>query len=281
MMREKNGLMKLVRLCALICCSSFLFGAATSFTDEPDYTEFCERASENMDLFANFKKHPMYTTVVEHVTFTQGKEYLSLALHQTPQFVNLMESFRKNDRIGDPQVFSYDNFGFFSPTTLRYIKVASDLQVLFGSLDDKDIIEIGGGCGGQCVILAALFKYKSYTIVDLPGPLALIKKYLEAQGITNVSLITEEELPRDKTYDLVISNYAFSECFRKTQEVYLSQILFQSKLGYLTCNNDPLVKRLFSKQELIDALHSHGIYCQESREIPLTGPNNYCLTWAY
>ena len=68
-----------------------------------------------------------------------------------------------------------------SPTTLRYLKVANDLETLFSSLDGLRICEIGVGYGGQCRVLDAMFAVKSYTLVDL-------RPVLELASVSLVSL---------------------------------------------------------------------------------------------
>ena len=67
--------------------------------------------------------------------------------------VPLFHRFRENDRLGSPLTCDYDACGRFSPTTLRYAKVYSDLMRLFRDLDGQRIIEIGGGYGGQCFVI--------------------------------------------------------------------------------------------------------------------------------
>jgi len=175
----------------------------------------------------------------------------------------------------------YPNRGAFSPTTLRYAKVASDLQTMFGSLNNLDIVEIGGGYGGQCLVLSKLFRWKSYTIIDLSGPLKLTKKYLEAHRVENVTYKTLEELSGKEVYDLAISNFAFSECVRPVQDEYLSKVLQQSKRGYLTCNefsHAPLTAS-FSKNALCKKFDEMKQKYQVLPEAPSTASTNYLLVW--
>ena len=58
----------------------------------------------------------------------------------------------------------------------------SDLRALLGSLDDLDIIEIGGGYGGQCFVTSVVHSPKSYTLVDLEPCLALQKHLSVSSG---------------------------------------------------------------------------------------------------
>ena len=258
--------------------ANILEAKGTSISDDNLYPQFCRKAACHENVFINFKQHPIYTNILEHLKYDQGKLYLKKILQQTPDFVDYFEIFRENDRYGNPITYYYDDYGVFSPTTLRYIKVASDLHLLFNDLSNMDIIEIGGGYGGLCKIIGDLSKYKSYTIVDLPEVLALVKKYLSRLGIKNVTLITLNEIPDEKNYDLVISNYAFTECVKSIQEVYFTKILRLSQRGYLTCNNFKS-SDIWSKEMLLERLNSSGIAYKQLIEEPLTTENNYCIIW--
>ena len=167
---------------------------------------------------------------------------------------------------------------FISPSTLRYIKVLSDLIKIFGNLDGFKIAEIGGGYGGQCKIINDYFNIKNYHIIDLPEVNLLSKKYLQKLNINNVRFSTSKDLiPED--YDLVISNYAYTELDRELQDIYKLNIIDNSKNGYLTCN---FISNLFidnsdfySREELVNLKEKVEIFKEE----PLSHSNNFLLTW--
>lgn len=273
--------------CTLLISTLFLSASPlfslTSFSEMSSYPEFCIQASQDPVIFSNFKSTPVYSEVLEHVTYEQGKEYLDIILREAPEFKEQgkFDIFRENDSLGNPVVYSYENIGSFSPTTLRYIKVALDLKKQFGSLDNLNIVEIGGGYGGQCFILSKLFKFKSYTIIDLPGALALTQKYLSTLGVTNVSYVKPDEVRPNQMYDLAISNYAFSECATTLQEEYLKKVLYKSTMGYLTCNYMELAEiTVLTNEELKNKLCSAKIMPQELPETPSTAVGNYIIVWA-
>ena len=263
--------------CVIVCCSATHLLAKTSASDDGSYPIFCHEAANDPSLFTNFKRCSVYTKVLEHVTHEQGKLYLEIALRQSPDFLPYLDMFRENDRIGSPHVYKYGEFGIFSPTTLRYMKVASDLKKHFGTLNNMRIVEIGGGYGGQCLILSKIFAFDSYTIIDLPGPLELTKKYLESHGITNVHYVPSNAVSKMAPYDLVLSNYAFSECEKEFQDEYLEKILRLGARGYLTCNYS--TSTTYSKAELFEKLHTTFPAVTEVPEEPLTGSNNYIIVW--
>jgi hypothetical protein len=70
-----------------------------------------------------------------------------------------MERFKINDLVGSPTTYVYHRFGRISPSTLRYVKVASDLRRLFGDLTGAKVAEIGVGYGGQLLVLDQIFTH--------------------------------------------------------------------------------------------------------------------------
>lgn len=133
-------------------------------------------------------------------------------------------------------------------TTLRYIAVAHLMEQYFGTLEGFRIAEIGVGYGGQGRILDVLHKIQSYRFVDLPLVLALTQKYLSHFEIgMQMDCKTIEQLADADEYDLLISNYAFSELSKPIQQIYIDKILRKSKRGFMLVNN-------MAEQFLIDQL---------------------------
>lgn len=241
---------------------------------EVDYTDFLNvyrEALVNEDAFNNFRYSlNKYTTLIEHVSYDNGLLYMQETL---PEVLDKIDKFATNDNIGNPKMWYYEVLDrMISTTTLKYMKVLSDLIIHFGSLDDMDIVEIGIGYGGQCKLIHDMFKPKSYTLVDLPEVDAFTRKYLKEFDIS----------PRGcdaKEYDLCISNYAFSEIPREWQDKYNKEIIQHSKRGYMTCNFTELRKGdgSFSKEEILSLKPNS----KEIEEKPLTALDNYIYVWGY
>jgi len=276
---------------SLTCVHCCLYAKQTSTTDVHPYTEFCAMAAKDSSIFAHFRRNPIYVGVVESVSNLQGKQYLDFIKNKTPSLLGYFDKFKTSDKIGNPTTCFYKDIGYISPTTLRYIKVAAELQLFFGSLDGCSIIEIGGGYGGQCKILSDLFQFKHYTIVDLLEPIQLTEKFLSSQGVQNVSFITPDMEIEHNYYDLVISNYAYSECTYETQKQYIQTILSKSKRGYLTCNvlvdsqdgQSAILQRaegfFATKGKVQEELTNANISWNELPEFPNTSKTNYLLVW--
>lgn len=258
----------------------------TSASDNGNYPEFCYAASRHDEVFTNFKRHPIYTQVLEHVTAEQGKDYLEiiLSIDDLKLDVDKWKILLKNDSIGNPRTATY-NFGgnslTCSPTTLRYIKVAADIVSLFDTEQIKTVAEIGAGYGGQCRVLMNILPITEYNLVDLPEVLALDERFLNETGSQNggVRFIDGTHLYHDVSSDLFISNYAFSELIRPVQDVYLEKIVLKAKAGYITWNGGTIAPMFgtggYSLKEILSIIPN----ATTIPEKPLTAPQNCIIIW--
>lgn len=248
----------------------------TSLTDNLKYPEFCLQASLDYSKFRNFRQNEIYNAALEHDSFEQGLEYLEATKKSGSNVLSKIDEFRKNDLIGNPQVFDYDGIGTIAAPTLRYIKILSDLECEFGTLDNFNICEIGVGYGGMCRIISSYFNIKSYTLVDLKPVLSLAQRYLDHYPL-NTTLIyrTMNELYKD-SYDLFISNYAFTEIRREIQQVYLEKVVFPAQRGYITYNEiNPEDFNSYTKEELMELMPQIRV----KPEVGILHPKDCTLIW--
>lgn len=243
--------------------------AASAHIEE--YLSACERAA-NGNGFGAFKRDPGYCRILEHVSQAQGQQYLDVILAENRGLVDYFPQFMRNDRLGEPRVFRYGEWTF-SPTTLRYIKVLVDLLREFGDLDGLRLLEIGGAYGGQCKIISDVFDFREYTLVDLPAPLKLARKYLAELGVTGVTYQTPEQIlgeasQQGRDFDLVISNYALGELDDASFGAYHERVLPRCGRGYLTWN-----------QERLPDLSRVPGATRTVAECPRTGKHNRIITW--
>jgi putative sugar O-methyltransferase len=254
-------------------------GKTSCSEDSDGYMGISRLAAMNDTAFRIFKRSADYRVVLEHVSKGQGRAYLDVIKTEGKDLLEFFPRFKENDRYGSPITYNYE-VGKFSPTTLRYIKVVTDLKNIFGDLNNFDVVEIGAGYGGQCKIISDVYHFKSYTIVDLGAILPLIQKYLTTLEVGNVVYESQHRIGRNKEYDLLISNYAFSECVRSVQNYYVQWILDRSKRGYITYNHDGLssANSPYNKEEIISILSKKHIIRIEN-ERPKTGKLNFIITW--
>lgn len=249
----------------------------TSISDYKEYIKVCENSYLTDEGFNNFKQNSDYNFILEHVTYEQGLEYIEEILKNCNLDLKFIKKFKENDLHGNPLLFDYgEPFGLISPTTLRYIKVLSDLIKFFGSLDGMSVVEIGVGYGGQSKIIMDYFKIKEYNLIDLPEVNLLTKKYLSKFTYDNYTFLDFEKLP-NKKYDLVISNYSITECSKHIQDLYIEKVLKVSKMGYITGND---IGELFGIENY--KKHDWSNIIQNSnffQEVPLTSENNYIMVY--
>ena len=253
------------------------YNTSLADTKTGEYPSFCASAANNDSIFTHFRTNKIYKQILEHVNDEMGQKYLDVILQSKLFNEENFTSFQKNDWYGGASIRYYEEIGYMCPSTLRYIKVLSDLIEKFGDLNGKDICEIGVGYGGQARIIMAMFNPKSYTFVDLDSVLSLTKKYLSNFNdiSTKLSFMRMEDLQKSD-YDLFISNYAFSELRSNIQDVYIEKIVKNSKHGYITFNNIapqgfnyPLEKYAEVLDKKIEILE----------EIPCSHPLNKIIVW--
>lgn len=266
-----------------LICLSMLYLApslfAKSLAEFSEYPQFCQLAARDPSIYANFKRNPCYNQTLEHLVYAQGLLFLNIIQNDYPNLFPYFELFRQNDVIGNPNIYNYDSVGWFSPTTLRYIKIAGDLQKIFGDTSQLRVLEIGAGYGGQCKILSDLNAFSTYAIIDLAECNPLTEKYLSNLGVKNVTCIDRNDLDRATAYDLVISNYAFSEIEKEEQTQYLEKIIAHIPRGYMILNFFSNY-HTYSAAELVEFLHAKGYQARIEEEIPSTADgHNRLLIW--
>jgi putative sugar O-methyltransferase len=258
------------------------YAASTSNRSEADngrYIAAVQAAVRSYKAFSTFKRHPDYRVVLEHVTKEQGALYLDLLKKGAPDFLQDIEKFKVNDLIGNPLTFSYPGVGEISPTTLRYMTVAANLRKLFGRNIGENIAEIGAGYGGQLLVSDLVFSMRRYTLFDLAPVLALVEKYLESHLLNCAyQTTTLNRHSGDDVYDLVISNYAFSELPAELQRRYIGKLMRSAKRGYLTMNSglpDSVFQRnKLTLAELTELLPEFKVLPEEPAY-----PGNYVIVW--
>jgi putative sugar O-methyltransferase len=251
-----------------------------SDSDNGIYPETARRAAREPREFTKFKRNPVYRQILEHVDEEQGARYLQQIQEKWPRLVDEIEKFKINDVIGHPIRFRYPRTGEISPTTLRYLKVASDLRELFGDLAGFHVAEIGCGYGGQFLLADCLWALGSWTLFDLDPVLELVSRYLECHLLKSVyKPITLNRFDSQTArFDLAISNYAFSELPKALQLGYLAKVLCKAKRGYMTMNYS--VKRATDDRYLtIAELREHLPALRVLDEVPSISERGFIVAW--
>ena len=214
------------------------------------YLQACMAAARSSDFFRGFKRNPAYRHVLEHVSYEEGSKYLD---EIDLDYSSKLDEIKENDTLGDPITCDYKGIGFISPTTVRYLKNTSDIVNKFGT-SFNSIVEIGGGYGGLCKVMSSFIDFNNYLLLDLEECNLLSRKYLSHFDLPTLSHRAEEIDEIDENFDLLISNYALSECDRETQMMYIEKFVKKSNNFYIMHNNFHADHGNMSYNEFIDIM---------------------------
>jgi hypothetical protein len=251
--------------------------SSISDSDELGYLKSVINAVANEDTLMNFRADPNYQQVLEHVTVSLGEKYLDVITSEyNSQPESVFAELTKLSEFGRPPVHDFSGIGPVSPTIVRYVKVAYDLDNLFGDLSKLRIGEIGVGFGGQAAVLHRLFGVKDFVAFDLPEVLALCEIFLSRTYSGLKPRLVDGRKPTRTEVDLVVSNYAFSELVRAVQDEYLENVILSAKSGYITWN-DLSSRNLdgYSLRELIRKIPGSKVL----KEVPLSSKTNRLIVW--
>jgi putative sugar O-methyltransferase len=249
-----------------------------SDSDNGQYTRAVVSFLNNEGKFKKFKQNNFYKEILEHVTMEQGQTYLDILTARKDGFLQecISSDVLVADDLGTPTKYKYEGYSLpLSPTTLRYIKVASDLNFLFGK-KINNVAEIGCGYGGQLLVSDKLLKMRKYFIYDLPEINKLIKKYVNHFLLDCDFYTGSINSPINGDIDLIVSNFAFSELPMQLQLKYIEKIMTNARSGYMMMNTG-----LTNESDRINVEQLISIFPDVSlfEEEPLTANNNYILVW--
>jgi hypothetical protein len=252
-----------------------------SASDNGLYPAFCRKAAANSLLFSQFRRHSVYNQILEHVPQARGQRYLDHVAEHYPDLLERYDDFRINDTVGYPRTFEFEGIGTTSPTTLRYVKVAGQIRELFGENLEGDIAEIGGGYGGQLLVLDQLVGFRRYTIFDLAPVNLLVERYLDCFVLNGgYATTTLNQCAGDHQFDLVISNYAFSELPQAVQQTYIAKVISRSKRGYITMNSGKPGTAFFDGRMTLEQLEA-ALPAFEIVEENKFGAGEYIIAWGH
>jgi putative sugar O-methyltransferase len=244
------------------------------------YLTACQNAVDDPWHFDHFRSNDGYKSIVE--LQDNGKKFARyIRKAGSAKILSQLSEFKKLDSIGSPKTHHYPSLGTFSATNLRYIAIANHIEQLFGLPEHATIAEIGAGFGGQCYTLSCVHPFSKYYIYDIPIVEALISKVLAHLKVQNFLCLPIEAHIEEEEIDLVISNYALSECSIATQLDYIQKVLAKSKRGYIIYNNISHIAGIqsLSLEEFIHQLEELGKTPRVLNELISTGEKNKLVVW--
>ena len=214
-----------------------------------NYDDVCLKIASDDNLFENFKKIEEYRPILEggpKILFYTDLEHIK-NLKNSELFFDNLDKFKINDGIGDPDLYEDPVVGKFSGSTLKFAFNALEIIYFIESQGKdlnsiKNIVEIGGGYGGLCLILSGFIDFDSYTLIDLPNVCKLVEKYVEQfpqlKGKVKTLPCTDLTDVSFDSIDLAIGINSLSECNLEVQLSYFSKVISKSNFSYIVRNPD-------------------------------------------
>ena len=224
------------------------------------------------DIRGPWKRHTDVVFMLEHVKKEFAETYLDLLVAGGIPIDVIQMYARRVDSIGGAQieVFRREKILVASSTCLRYLCHA--MQIV-DFVQEDEIVEIGGGYGGLLVAIAAMREIRSvetplrYTIVDLPGPNCLQKKYVACFPLGDIDVHIRDCSDENGGRICLISNYCLAEMGQSNRDKYIETMMPKAVRGYFQWNSDASLDFLSSyKTTIVD-------------EYPKTGPHNKTVTF--
>ncbi len=241
------------------------------------YLAIAQEASKNPSIFEKFRTFPEYRCALEIDEGETFAQYIRFKLFKLGPY---LEECRKLDSIGSPPLTNYQELGDFTPTTLRYIFHADQILKYFNLPDNATVVEIGAGFGGQAHVLQTLHSCIKYYIFDLPEVEALISVMMNRLNWRNVCCLQLNEILPEEKVDLLISNYAYSECDREMQLSYFDRVIKKADRGYMIYNQIAAGYGIdsISISEFINLLKQNGFRPRVYKEF-FAGAGNSLILW--
>lgn len=212
------------------------------------YNNYLKTINDEND-FLNFKSSENLTYMTEHRNYRKyGAKWL-IHINKLNMISNneLSELLLLNDKYGNPEKFQFDSsLPNCSSNSLKYVYfgllIAKD--IINKNLNDIDIIEIGGGYGGQCIILQKILslldiKINKYCLIDLENVVDFQKKYISKHNMSEKCVFLTSERYKDykfNTSSYLLSSYSLSEIPKTYRQNYYDNLFKYVYYGFIVWN---------------------------------------------
>ena len=207
------------------------------------YDNWINILNENKDIKPEnmyFKNSIDYFRMVEH----KHEHIMSIRANQCIDYLKTRDIFmnniaeiknicKENDKYGKPRLSDIKLLGRVNARTIEYLYFAFLFLEHLQSFNKTtiDVVEIGGGYGGLCVIMSKIchlfnITINTYIIFDLPYVCKFQKKYTLLNGVTtNVQDIEKVDMDIIKSGSSCISTYCFDELSQDLKDLYMDKLI--------------------------------------------------------
>ena len=186
------------------------------------------------------------------------QKYVAFLLENDPRLlIDNILNLQKYDDYGNPYKYDIvleDTTYNISDSLVPPLFALHHINKYLGNISLSNIIEIGCGFGINTVIFHDLVPPSSYTHIDLPEMLALQKNYLTHYNINDVTYINPTtQLDRlSPEYDLLISDFAFTEFSNDLKKLYFNEVITR-------CHKGIIIGKGVSNLKHLNALNTNDV----------------------
>ena len=118
-----------------------------------NWKDMCKYIVSNKII--DWKQDKNVTYMLEHLGQEYAEIYLQNLLNEGVNIYNIQKLCEINDKYGNANIKQFNNGLRSSTSSIRYVRHALDICNLIKSKNYKkvNIVEVGGGYGGLCLIL--------------------------------------------------------------------------------------------------------------------------------
>jgi hypothetical protein len=230
------------------------------------YFSIVDKALVDELVFSQFKSSPDYKCIVGMSFPWQADVWIEYLNKYRPEILENIHKYSLNDTIGNPEYVRILSNTIISPSTLRYLNTAIEIETFFKFDKKIKVCELGVGYGGLSYIMNCHFDIESYCLIDTDNVQKLAKKYLDRLGISTHT--TEFQKP----VDLFISEFCLSEFDDLDLYKFYEDYILNSENVYLSMNLHDEER----KQKFLDRI-SQDFNIEISDEFPKTQWPNYII----
>lgn len=222
----------------------------TCFGDNITYTKYYQLL-QNASV-VNFKRNKDLVDITEHIGDLQiqhGKDmYEEIVKLNMIDNLTLNRMIQINDFVGNPFFCDiHPKMDRCSPNSIKYVYHGLLIvkKLKDEKLNDIQFVEVGGGYGGQCVILQELCKLfhiriTKYKLIDLDNVVRFQEKYIQAYNMHHICEFIPYEEFKHQEYSkgsFLFSSYALSELSDPIRHEYYEHLLPFVDYGIVIWNN--------------------------------------------
>lgn len=247
--------------------------ATSSVSGTMEWPRACTALADGSWTSSGFRRRRAVRQVVETLAPSDARQFAKWIRTFNPGILDDEQIRRANDWGGPLQAPSWvlGTRSAWSPTSLRYLMHALWLNKSDFVRSSGTMVEVGVGFGGLAA-MAALVSRASTMMVDLPEVERAARLQMKELGLSPY-VLPQSAPDADSCF---VSNYAFTELSRDTQDHYIEQFARHTRCGVIVSNASMFAEGIGGRnnESLVLRLRESGIPARLLSAAPILGPSD-------